>query len=173
MDACNSCGALTTTLRYANNGLAYCPSCMENRSRRCQRCSQYSPSSVMQRHRGRRLCVSCMETLKAEEARTGHTFMALSYPEPCMVCGIPMEGLVHVWNDKPLCLRCLEEAQASWEVVSGKPGKGGTRIKAGRKKKSKKKRKTKRKPAAGVFNPFKSEKPLLEKKPIKLPYYLS
>lgn len=89
--------------------------------------------------------------------------MAISYPEACSVCGAGIQGLVHVWNDKPLCLKCLEEAKNSWEIVSAKPGKGGQRVK---KKAKRKKTKKAPEPEPAHENPFKRLRPLLEKKPM-------
>jgi hypothetical protein len=48
--------------------------------------------------------------------------------ERCERCGGTLPGRAFILHGKALCKPCLTYEQDRWEIVSAKPGKGGTRI---------------------------------------------
>lgn len=166
MDGCQKCGA-REALQYAHDGRGYCASCIC--SQVCPGCSQSVPAALMRPFEGRILCVSCVQ---AAEKKQDLALQALSYPESCGRCGAAVSGLVHVWNGKPLCGGCLEDMKASWEIVGKKPGKGGSKVRAVRKKKKAKRKRIRKKMKVLAANPFRKVRPLVERRPMGLPRYL-
>lgn len=53
----------------------------------------------------------------------------LRIDERCERCGGSMSGRAFIIHGKALCRNCLVYEQDRWEIVPGKPGKSGTRIK--------------------------------------------
>ncbi|MFH0884910.1 MAG: hypothetical protein V1861_04330 [Candidatus Micrarchaeota archaeon] len=52
----------------------------------------------------------------------------IRFDERCERCGGALPGMAFILRGKALCKPCLLYEQDRWEIVSAKPGKGGTRI---------------------------------------------
>lgn len=132
--ACSRCGRVGEA-DYGADGLPYCSSCVfYGMNRQCFRCRMYVPASELQQYRGVWACPYCVQDMRDEERRGGapekpHVH-ALPHPETCERCGRELDERVYIWNNRRLCRNCLDEEQATWGVVGGRPGHAGVRISA-------------------------------------------
>ena len=128
MSYCQRCGS-ETELYTSPEGSMYCLSCIEATRPRCIDCVK-----CHQRKCGDAIyaCPFChLGTEKdaqvfEKEARRAEP---IRIEEKCERCGGPMHGRAFILHGKALCKKCLIYEQDQWEVVPGKPGKYGTKIK--------------------------------------------
>ncbi len=72
---------------------------------------------------------STQEDMREYERKvTTHRLEPLRVDERCERCGQTFSGRAFVLNGKALCRDCLVYEQGRWEIVAGKPGKGGSRV---------------------------------------------
>lgn len=126
MPYCHRCGRKAQT-EYGNDGLGYCQSCIFfGRNKICPRCGAYVPTHQFQPVRGTKACISCAQSMRADDKRTElaknrkEPVRIVSYSERCDRCGRDLKT-VFIWNNKKLCKKCVSDGQKGWEIVAKGP----------------------------------------------------
>jgi hypothetical protein len=122
--ACSSCGR-DTELRAGADGALYCGDCIISAQPACHECEK-----CFQRVCGVYACPFCLAAPSPDVSLFNKRLRAqpIRIEEKCGRCGGEMER-AFILRGKALCKSCLLYEQDRWEIVPGKPGKGGARVK--------------------------------------------
>jgi len=125
---CTRCGR-EAELLASTDGSMLCESCITLTKPRCVDCIK-----CHQRKCGDAIyaCTFCHLGTAADaghfEAKVKARLEPLRMDERCERCGGTLPGRAFILHGKALCRDCLIYEQDRWEIVSAKPGKGGSRI---------------------------------------------
>lgn len=121
---CSRCG-IDAEVSSGPDGAFYCSSCLIRvSSERCADCFSRSKSGIV-------ACPFCPSGTEAD-TRTFENQVKRGTPiaveENCERCGGSIHGNAYILNRKVLCRSCLIYEQKRWEIVPGKPGSSGSRV---------------------------------------------
>lgn len=127
---CARCGRESDSLDASPDGSMLCSDCLiqsrpENMG--CRSCSERYCGGVM----ACPFCTGCSGQVAAEgfiASVRKPILQPIPLNERCERCGGTLQGRAFILRGKALCRDCLLYEQERWEIVSSKPGKGGSRI---------------------------------------------
>lgn len=122
---CARCGREAALQAGADGGM-YCPDCaraLNPACMDCRSCSERYCGGVM----ACPFCPSCAGNAEEFKKELEKPLQPLRIEEKCERCGGGMPR-AFIINGKAVCRDCLVYEQEKWEIVPGKPGKGGSRV---------------------------------------------
>ena len=130
---CPRCGR-ESELYAAPDGGMYCQDCARQLSSpactQCVKCFQRRCGDAVY---ACPFCHGSPDTLDVEafqrQLKKERVLQTNRVDESCERCGGSLHGKAFILNGKALCKKCLLYEQDKWEIVTGKPGKSGTRVK--------------------------------------------
>jgi ribosomal protein S14 len=129
---CARCGREAELLAGSDGGM-YCNDCLlQSQAPRCIDCVKCHIRRCGDAIYACPFCSGSPETADAAmlqaQLKKERILAPIRIDEKCERCGGTLPGRAFIMHGKALCRDCLLYEQDRWEVVSAKPGKGGSRI---------------------------------------------
>ena len=129
---CMRCGRESAALSAGPDGSMLCHDCLVQSSPQnmdCRSCAERYCGGVL----ACPFCTGCAGAVSAEkfiESVKNPPVEPIRMDERCGRCGQTLSGRAFILHGKALCRDCLLYEQDRWEIVSAKPGKAGSGIRA-------------------------------------------
>ncbi len=127
---CARCGRESASLSAGPDGSMLCHDCSVQpgpQNMDCRSCAERYCGGVL----ACPFCTGCAGAVSAEkfiDSVKKPPLEPIRMDERCGRCGATLAGRAFILHGKALCRDCLLYEQDRWEIVSAKPGKGGSRV---------------------------------------------
>jgi len=130
---CARCGRESAELMASPDGGMYCQSCLlQSAAPRCIDCVKCYQRRCGDAVYACPFCHGSPDSTEVEsfqrQLKKERVIPPIRIDEKCERCGGTLSGRAFILHGKALCRVCLVYEQDRWEIVPGKPGKSGTRI---------------------------------------------